>query len=383
MFKELDRNLNIKQANTKRILDYIRNNSEVSKQDIMMTLQLSLPTITQNLEYMEAQNVIVRSGKIKKTGGRNAVAYSLNSCGKIALGMDITKHHVSCVALSLDGSLLGSVRKRIAFQKNREYYKALADIVDELIGVCKIEDQSSVLGVGIGVPALTSVDGQHITYGKILDFTDESCDNIAEFIPFKCRMYNDANAAGYAEMWFNKNLNNAFYLCLGNNIGGSVILGKQVYMGDNMRSGEIGHTTLKVHGGKPCFCGQKGCFETYCAATVLSDHTDGQLDVFFDKLAAGDEACGRIFEEYLEYLAVAINNLRMLFDCDIIVGGYIGTYIDRYMPRLCELIEERNMFKLVPGDSVESFLKSCMHKVEAIACGAALPLVDQYFESLY
>ena len=66
----------IKIKNRQLIYQYIRTNQQASKQDIVVALQLSLPTVTQNLEYLKEQGLIDTSQKIKNTGGRNATAFS-------------------------------------------------------------------------------------------------------------------------------------------------------------------------------------------------------------------------------------------------------------------------------------------------------------------
>ena len=133
-----------------------------------------------------------------------------------------------------------------------------------------------------------------------------------------------------------------------------------------------------VADGRPCYCGQYGCLETYCSATVLSDTTDGDLGVFFEKLKNGDMESRMLWDSYLRYLSLAVNNLRMLFDCKIIIGGYVGSYIDGYMEQLWEMVRQRNMFE----DDPEQFLLPCQYKTEAIAAGAALPFVAEFFEQI-
>ena len=62
----------IKIQNRQRIYQFIRENHQVSKQDVVVGLQLSLPTVTQNLEYLRDNGLIDTSKKIRNTGGRNA-----------------------------------------------------------------------------------------------------------------------------------------------------------------------------------------------------------------------------------------------------------------------------------------------------------------------
>ena len=39
------------------------------------------------------------------------------------------------------------------------------------------------------------------------------------------------------------------------------------------------------------------------------------------------ESAQQVWQEYLEYLAVLISNLRMAYDMDIILGGEVGGYL--------------------------------------------------------
>ena len=66
----------IKTKNRQIIYNYIRKQGSVSKQEIVVEMQLSLPTVTTNLDFLKKQGLIDTSGKIKNTGGRNATAFT-------------------------------------------------------------------------------------------------------------------------------------------------------------------------------------------------------------------------------------------------------------------------------------------------------------------
>ena len=134
------------------------------------------------------------------------------------------------------------------------------------------------------------------------------------------------------------------YLSLSNSVGGAILTGGALYGGDHLRAGEFGHNTL-VPDGRPCYCGKKGCLDAYCSAKVLSQLTDGNLALFFDGLRSGNAALQTAWNEYLSYLAVAVNNLRMTFDCDVIVGGYVGGFLAEFGEPLREMLVERNTFE--------------------------------------
>ena len=89
---------------------------------------------------------------------------------------------------------------------------------------------------------------------------------MSRYIPYPTALLNDANAAGFAETWINKDIKTAFYLMLSNNIGGAVIIDGSPYAGYHHHSGEVGHLCIERNG-RPCYCGQKGCVDRYLAAT--------------------------------------------------------------------------------------------------------------------
>lgn len=55
----------IKIQNRQRIYQFIRENYQVSKQDVVVGLQLSLPTVTQNLEYLRNLGLMIHQRKFE------------------------------------------------------------------------------------------------------------------------------------------------------------------------------------------------------------------------------------------------------------------------------------------------------------------------------
>ena len=48
------------------------------------------------------------------------------------------------------------------------------------------------------------------------------------------------------------------------------------------------------------------------------------------RLETGEPEYKECWEEYLEYLAMQVANIRMAFDCDIILGGKVGRHLIPY-----------------------------------------------------
>lgn len=372
---ELSNNIDLKKHNKNRIFRFLYHNEPLSKQDIAYSLQMSLPTVSQNLKELSEQNLILEHGLFDSTGGRKAKALSFNRDATFSIGLDITKNHVGIVVVNLGGEVILHERLRKKFMNSEEYFKELGALIGNRVSSLKI-DPEKIYGVGIAVPGIISKDMKNVVYSPVLGFTGGTLDCFSQSIPYRCTLCNDANAAGFAELWKSNSASNVVYLSLSDSVGGSILIDNKIYAGENERSGEFGHMTI-VPNGRLCYCGQKGCVDAYCSAHILSDSADGNLSKFFDLVRAGSEPHKAIWQEYLYYLSIAINNLRMLFDCKVIVGGYVGSYMDQYIDSLKNIVEQRNTFE---KDS--SYVEVCQYKLESIAVGAALMHIDQFINGI-
>lgn len=367
----------IKQNNRKKIYFYIRKRDLATRQDIAYDLQLSLPTVTQNLEYLVKNNLISSDYKVpNKSGGRKPVAYSYIPDAKVAIGLDITKHHIKSIVIDLDGNVVKYIYKRQDYRRDDEYLKILGETVETIIEKAQLESDK-ILGVGIAMPGLINQEEGYVVDGRVIDNTGMNCEDVSKYISYPTKLIHDSNASGFSEIWMSSEIHNAFYISLCNSVGGSVLLNDNVYMGDGLYSGEVGHLNLLPDGAQ-CYCGQKGCFDAYCNAERLANCTDGDLELFFAKLKQGDEKLQKVWNEYLDYLVIAVNDIRMLFGCTVILGGYVGAYMKDYMDILYEKLDTKSPF----GEKASSYLIPCKNKIESVATGAALYFVEEFLEKL-
>lgn len=368
-------NNEIRQKNRSAIFRLFLEQEGVSRQDLVDKLGLSLPTVTNNLQQLQQEGLITQTGTLGNTGGRRARLYSLESSARTAIGLEITRHHLTAVALDLRGTIIASKRRRLDFARTDSYYRELGSMVQQIVASAELKEES-ILGVGIGVPGLVTPDHREIFYGMVLGFTGASCEEFSKYIPYPTAFFHDTDAACFAEIWNDSGIRNVFYIMLSASVGGAIYLGGKQYGGTNLRAGEVGHLTA-VPNGRQCYCGRRGCVDSYCAASVLSSAANGDLKRFFQQLREGDPATETIWQEYVGHLASAVANIRMLFDCDIIIGGYVGSYIDAHMGDLKKALEDRTTF-----DENPDYLRPCRYKTEAIATGAALNYISAFLDSI-
>ena len=151
----------IKKINRSNIYHLIRQNQNLSRQDIVVQLRLSLPTVTQNLTEMMEDGLIYESGIMGNTGGRSAKVYSVVKDARLAIGLDISRKYVSAVAIDLFGNIVCQKKLDLRFERSTAYFETLGKLVEEVVALGNL-DRDKIIGVGIGVPGLISGDGQYV-----------------------------------------------------------------------------------------------------------------------------------------------------------------------------------------------------------------------------
>lgn len=378
MFEQMESitRTDIKRNNRLRIYNQLREAGESSCPALAKKLGLSLPTVSKNIANLEADHLIFSFDGKSDTGGRSPKIYDVVSDYRVAIGVNITNRHISAVASDLRGTIIAHVRYRQKFVKSDAYFKKIADTISDVIKEAGVAD-TQVLGVSLVVPALITKDGDHTYYNGVLRLDPYvTCAEFSRYIPYPTRFCHDARSAAYAENWYNPNVSDFFYMMMSDTICGAPILGRGPYSGLDNRSGEIGHMKI-VRNGRLCYCGKRGCMDSYCSTKVLSNMTKEDLALFFQLLEQKDEKAVTRWKEYLHYLVITINTVRMLFDCSIVIGGYLGQYIEPYLDEIRQLVQQEDPF----CDNAD-YLSVCVCKSEASATGGALMLIDQFIKTI-
>jgi len=367
-------NIEVKKLNRNRIFNYLLAGEVVSKHDLAAALKLSIPTVAQGLKELEGLGLVSEEGALNSIGGRKARGFAGKELARVALGVDITENHISMVIVDLKGNVVSAQRKRMRIYDDERSYMELSENIQELITANKIET-STILGLGVSLPAIIDETGQKINdiYER-MTISKDFYGIMSRYFAFPIHLLNDANSGGKAELRRRKNSDNIIYFSLSHTLGGALLIRGQLFSGANQRGGEIGHMTL-VPGGRQCYCGRLGCLNAYCATKTLEDVACGSLEKFFENLQKKDKTCMEIWDEYLDYLSIAVHNIYMVFDIDIVIGGNLGIYINDYLDDLKLRVKKIDTYV----DDV-SFLKASTLKYEAPAIGAASFFIENFID---
>lgn len=365
----------IKKKNLSDIYHYIYHNHGCSKQAIATALRMSLPTITQHLTTLMNEGLIEKCGQLSSNVGRKAAAYCAVATAKISIGIEILSRKVYIVALNLYGKKEATERFYLAFKPDASYFEELKDLVMDFLHTHGYEEQQ-ILGIGLGMQGLTSRDGNEMIYGQILNCTGLTIDLFSKYFSVPCKFIHDSECACNSELWENPEIKDAVYLSLGYHLGGAIIINGELQSGLTGKSGTFEHMTL-IPNGKSCYCGRKGCAECYCSGYSLLD-ASMELEDFFEKKELGDAYCQKKWIEYLRYLSMLINNLHMVIESTVILGGHVTPYFsDKDIDFIKETVMEFSTFQdpttyIVPG--------RC--RSDAVSIGAAIPYIKDFLNGI-
>jgi predicted NBD/HSP70 family sugar kinase len=161
-----------------------------------------------------------------------------------------------------------------------------------------------------------------------------------------------------------------FGVILGTGTGGGVVVDGKVLTGRNAIAGEWGHNALpwptnEERPGPPCYCGRRGCVETFLSGPGLAREHLRQTGETLEAAAigaradAGEPACLRTLECYADRLARGLAMVINILDPDVIVLGGGLSNLRLLYSRVPELwgrfvFSDRVEVRLVPpahGDS--------------------------------
>lgn len=369
--------ITLKKINKSNVYHYIYQERLTSKLQIVRDLQMGLSTVSQNLTLLEMEGLIERNGFFDSTGGRKANAIQIVADARISIGVGILKNMIHITAVNLYGEAISKDTFPIPYENSKHYYQRLADTIQQFIAQNGY-DSSRILGVSAAAQGIISPDGTSVSYGAIMKNSDMRLTDLSSLIPYPCRLEHDSKAAAYLELWNHPEADSAFVLLLNRNLGGAVITNHAVHQGLSMHSGTIEHLCINPDG-PLCYCGNRGCLETYCSANALETAAGISIKEFFQRLKGNDASpLMQIWKDYLNHLAFAIRNLNMVIDSPVIISGYLAPYFRE--EDISYLLEEIN--KRTPFPMGREQLLVGTHGQYTPAIGAALPWIEGFLESI-
>ena len=367
----------LKKINRSKIYQYIYRSKLTSKLQIVQDLQMGLSTVSQNLNLLENEGLIEKNGYFDSTGGRKANAIQIVSDFRISIGVGILKNMFHITAIDLYGNTVYTDTIPLTYSNTAAYYQQITDKVKDFIDKNQYPE-NKILGVSIATQGITSPDNSTVIYGNIMNNTGMRLKDFSRHLPYPCHLEHDSKSAAFLELWNHPELDSAVVFLLNRNLGGAIITNHQIHQGCSMHSGTIEHICVNPDG-PLCYCGNRGCLETYCSANSLEQASGMTIKEFFPLLREKKSPqLIQIWEDYLKHLAFAMKNLNLVIDAPIIISGYLAPYFTE--DDTDYLLRQIN--SMTPFELKEEQILVGTHGQYTPAIGAALFYVKEFIQSV-
>jgi glucokinase-like ROK family protein len=334
----------MREINRSAILEIIRRESPISRTAIAERLKVSLPTVMRIVDGLAAEGFIRPEGSTEWSGGRRRPLLEFNADGFVVIGVDMGGTKFYGALSDLGGNILDEIdmgRHRTTSEGN---YKRLLELIDALLVSTKLEGRK-VRGIGVGAPGVTLHEAGIVKWAYTLNWRDFPLKaRLAEHYRLPITVDNDVNLAAMGELWFGagQNVQNMILIVSGKGIGAGIVIDGALYRGGSEASGEIGNL---IPGRE--FLGKNyqdfGALESVASGTGIVERARSSLksrrdpaelgslteDDVFKAARQGQRWASTIIDEVVDYLAIAIANLTVSFDPELIVlGGSISPFAD-------------------------------------------------------
>lgn len=279
------------------------------------------------------------------------------------IGIDVGGTNLKAGLVREDGQILAVERTPLAFENPEQFARTLAQLGESVLRQAGVP-ASEVVSAGIGIPG--AVAGGDILYTCNIPLRDVPLSRLfRQYLDVPVLLENDANCAAVGE-WLcgaGRGTQQFIVVTLGTGVGGGLILNGKLCSGSGM-VGEVGHMVIQ-HGGAPCNCGRRGCWEAYASATglirmtreAMEAHPESLLHTVaaqngcvegrtaFDAAVQGDETALGLCRDYVSYLAAGVTNLINILQPEAVaIGGGVAAAPDRLLLTPLREIVERECY---------------------------------------
>ena len=287
--------------------------------------------------------------------GRPGVGLEL-SPSRGVVGMEINVDYIAAGLLDLGGRL--RIQRTLESSNRGQSPAAVMALLGDLVRDIAAEASAAgieILGGGLAVPGLVDSASGTIASAPNLQWRGVGLqlEQLLPDAPFGLVLYNEANCAALAELWYGHGLDFRDYLFISGEVGvgGGLVIGSELFAGPRGQAGEVGHVVVEPSG-PDCSCGGHGCLESFAGqeaifseAGIPSGAASIRLARLVERLAAGDAAAMAAVSRAGRYLGIAAASTARLMNLSaVVLGGHFTPMGPWIRPDL-----QRSLAEYAPG----------------------------------
>ena len=330
------------------VLRLIRHGTASTRGDLVTTTGLARSTISQRVDALLSQRLLVAEADAASTGGRPAQVLSFNREAGFVLAADLGATHAHLAVCDLAGSILADEAHDMAIADGPE---AVLDWLEARLEGLARGASGSLLGVGVGLPGPVEYATGVPIAPPIMPGWDgyPVANRLEEKFGAPALVDNDANLMALGERsqaW--PDTEHLMFVKVGTGIGAGLISHGRPLRGAQGAAGDIGHIHVRDHDDVLCRCGNRGCLEAVAGggalATALSAEGLPAADVRdvvrlfregHPEVTARIRAAGR---QLGEVLAASVNAFNPAV---IVIGGDLAEADEPLLAGVREVVYQR------------------------------------------
>jgi predicted NBD/HSP70 family sugar kinase len=350
----------IRDINRQIVLNYIRDQSPISRAEIARQTDLHRSTVSVIVDELIEDGTIEEIGSGVSTGGRKPTLYRLHCGVPAAIGIDLTPRSTTIALADLAGNIL----EKETFSTSPDVDFMSDQILSRVEKLTKCKGNEG-LEIGFSVPGLVDQRSGEILHVPYFDWRNwDICSRIEAATGSKITVENDANATALAELWFGqekvRKTDTFLMVLVGEGIGTGIVFDGQVYRGEKGAGGEFGHMISGDNAPVECSCGSRECWEAYASEKALigryrlllsnGSMKPGNVEVsdLIELAVNGEKHAAEALRETVHYLGNGISNLIVgLSPQVVVVSGRITRAWDVFEEQL-KRVTERSMLAGLP-----------------------------------
>jgi len=352
----------VKKLNRMTIINMIKDNELISRQQLAEATGLTPPAITGIIRELIDTGFVKEVGLGESQGGRRPVNLQFNCLAGYVIGIEITSQEVTIAFTDLQNIPTNIQRVQIDMKNPDIAVRELSNAIKQVI-LHEDHQVKNFLGIAIAFPGMLNVDGtvkRAVNLGKQWnDFPLEAV--LRQEFNMPVFIETNSKVAALGEKWFGggTRCENLIYINMGEGVSAGIIMGERIVQGSQGYAGQIGHTVM-LEQGSLCNCGNRGCLETICGIPAILRKVNAELpflvpeDALQQRFAVNGEIhIGDILEIALQedsyarevlrqtsrYVGVAISHMINFYNPDaVFIGGKMSIAAELFLDEFRDVI---------------------------------------------
>src|SRR5690625_1311523 len=315
----------IKKINRGLILKNIISREMVSRAELAKITGLNKATISVQVASLLEDALIYETKQEHHVVGRRPIMLSINREAGYVSGIDLDYKHIQYTVSDLHGYPVYTH----AIVLETDDYEAIVQLLVKHIRAYPekfVNSRYGLISVMIGIHGTVNNDEMIYFVPKYQWHNKDLKTDLSNKLDIDINIENNANLSAFAENVYKYHQSqNLLTILLASGIGAGIMIDGELHKGYHGFAGEMGHMIISPDG-KPCTCGNHGCWELYSAEPSLFATLAEKLDrphlTYEDVqqlITKKDPITHSHLQQFIKDLSIGLNNIINLYNPETLV----------------------------------------------------------------